>query len=102
MTLSLIRTVVNDFNLNLREVDYHFTRSQHDNLLTKTQSLMQMLEAGLAPEVAIATSGLFNDPMDVTEQSKAFLRKWDYKEPVPMGSVPPSKEDPPKKVETAE
>lgn len=102
LALSIIRTVVKEFNLSLREVDYKFTRRQHDNLLTKTQSLMQMLEAGLAPEVAIATSGLFNDPMDVTEQSKFFLRKWDYKEPVPAGSVPPSKGEPPKKVETEE
>lgn len=80
LTLSIIRTVVKDFDLSLKEVDYKFTRRQHDNLLTKTQSLMQMLQAGLAPEVAIATSGLFNDPMDVTEQSKAYLKKWDYRE----------------------
>ena len=63
---------------------------------------MQMLEAGLAPEVAIATSGLFNDPMDVTEQSKSFLRKWDYKEPAQTDSVPSSNEELPKKVEAAE
>lgn len=97
LALSIIRTVVKEFNLSLREVDYKFTRRQHDNLLTKTQSLMQMLEAGLAPEVAIATSGLFNDPMDVTEQSKGYLRKWDYKEPTPI-----SIENSPEKIETEE
>lgn len=97
LTLSIIRTVVKDFNLSLKEVDYKFTRRQHDNLLTKTQSLMQMLQAGLAPEVAIATSGLFNDPMDVTEQSKAYLKKWDYKEPVEAAPNPT-----PDKVEIAE
>lgn len=102
LALSIIRTVVKDFNLSLREVEYKFTRRQHDNLLTKTQSLMQMLEAGLAPEVAIATSGLFNDPMDVTEQSKPFLRKWDYKEAAKMDSVPSSNEELYNKVETAE
>lgn len=102
LALSIIRTVVKDFNLSLREVEYKFTRRQHDNLLTKTQSLMQMLEAGLAPEVAIATSGLFNDPMDVIEQSKSFLRKWDYKEPAQTDSVPSSNEELHNKVETAE
>lgn len=102
LALSIIRTVVKEFNLSLREVEYKFTRRQHDNLLTKTQSLMQMLEAGLAPEVAIATSGLFNDPMDVTEQSKSFLRKWDYKEPAQTDSVPFSNEELPEKVETEE
>lgn len=102
LTLSIIRTVVKEFNLSLREVDYKFTRRQHDNLLTKTQSLLQMLEAGLAPEVAIATSGLFNDPMDVAEQSKRFLRKWDYKESVPARDTPSPTEDQSKKVETEE
>lgn len=68
---------VRNVNLSLSEVECKFTRRQHDNLLTKTQALLQMLEAGLNPEIAIATSGLFNDPMDVTMQSKSFLKKWD-------------------------
>lgn len=70
---------VRDVALSLSEVECKFTRRQHDALLTKTQSLLQMLQAGLSPEVAIATSGLFNDPMDVTMQSKPYLKKWDYK-----------------------
>lgn len=68
-----------DCDLKLSEVDCKFTRRQHDNLLTKTQALLHMLEAGLAPEVAIATSGLFNDPMDVVQQSKEYLEKWTRK-----------------------
>lgn len=71
-----------DVNLRLSEVECKFTRRQHDNLLTKTQSLLHMLEAGLNPEVAIATSGLFNDPMDVTAQSEEYLKKWEYREPL--------------------
>ena len=70
---------VRDVNLSLAEVECKFTRRQHDNLLTKTQALLHMLEAGLNPETAIATSGLFNDPMDVAAQSKPFLAKWDVK-----------------------
>lgn len=69
-------------NLSLAEVECKFTRRQHDNLLSKSQSLISMLEAGLAPEVAIATCGLFNDPMDVAQQSAEYLRKWDYHEMV--------------------
>lgn len=65
-------------SLSLSEVECKFTRRQHDNLLTKTQSLLHMLEGGLHPRVAIATSGLFNDPEDVYRQSMEFLRKWDY------------------------
>lgn len=71
-----------DVSLKLSEVECKFTRRQHDNLLTKTQSLLHMLEAGLNPEVAIATSGLFNDPMDVTAQSAEYLKKWEYREPL--------------------
>ena len=72
-----------EFNLSLGEVECKFTRRQHDNLQTKTQALLQMLEAGIAPEVAIATCGLFNDPMDVTAQSAPFLKKWDYQPMTP-------------------
>lgn len=82
LVLRIIRATVADFDLSLSEVECKFTRRQHDNLLTKTQSLLHMLEAGLAPEVAIATSGLFNDPMDVAEQSAEYLKKWEHKEMV--------------------
>ncbi len=82
LVLHIIRGV-KDIGLSLSDVECKFTRRQHDNLLTKTQSLLHMLEAGLNPEVAIATSGLFNDPMDVTVQSREYLRKWDYAEPAP-------------------
>ena len=80
LVLKLIRDT-REFKLTLAEVECKFTRRQHDNLQTKTQSLLQMLQAGLNPEVAIATSGLFNDPMDVTLQSKEYLRKWEYRDP---------------------
>ena len=69
-----------DLGLKVSDVDIKFTRRQHDNLLTKTQGLVQMLEAGLKPEIAIATCGLFNDPVDVAVQSKDYLdRKWGEK-----------------------
>lgn len=86
LVLHIIRGV-KDIGLSLSDVECKFTRRQHDNLLTKTQSLLHMLEAGLDPEVAIATSGLFNDPMDVTVQSREYLRKWDYTEPAPTPAV---------------
>ena len=86
LVLHIIRGV-KDIGLSLSDVECKFTRRQHDNLLTKTQSLLHMLEAGLDPEVAIATSGLFNDPMDVTVQSREYLRKWDYTEPSPTPAV---------------
>ena len=67
-----------DFPLTVEEVDFKFTRRQHDNLQNKTQALLAMLQAGIQPEIAIATCGLFNDPVDVAKQSKAYLKKWQY------------------------
>lgn len=95
--LRLILRIARDksnLNLKLSEVECKFTRRQHDNLLTKTQSLRNMLESGLAPEVAIATSGLFNDPMDVAQQSAEYLKKWTYKEPVTVKTDTPVEENP--------
>lgn len=76
--LSIVSTMRRDFDLKLSEVDCKFTRRQHDNLQSKSQALQAMLQAGLHPEIAIATCGLFNDPMDVYQRSIPFLRKWDY------------------------
>ena len=78
MVLHIIRTKNPGFDLSVTEVECKFTRRQHDNLQNKTQALLAMLQAGLSPEVAIATSGLFNDPMDVVVQSKDYLRKWNF------------------------
>ena len=83
-----------DLDLKLSEVECKFTRRQHDNLLTKTQALRNMLESGLAPDVAIATSGLFNDPMDVVQQSTEYLKKWTYHEPVKVKTEDPAVDNP--------
>jgi SPP1 family phage portal protein len=92
LVLHIIRET-QEFNLSLSEVECKFTRRQHDNLQSKTQALLSMLDAGLHPEVAIATCGLFNDPMDVTLQSKDYLRKWEYKPMQPTGAPEGDEDD---------
>ena len=87
LVLRIVRET-RDISLSLSEVECKFTRRQHDNLLAKTQSLLQMLQAGLHPEVAVATCGLFNDPMDVVAQSKDYLRKWEYIDEEPESVEP--------------
>lgn len=77
LVLRTIRESRADFDLNLAEVESKFTRRQHDNLQSKTQALTGMLQAGIAPEIAIASCGLFNDPLDVARQSEKYLVKWD-------------------------
>ena len=74
-----------DIDLKLSSIECKFTRRQHDNLQSKCQALSSLLQAGIHPEIAIATSGLFNDPMDVYKQSEEYLEKW---KPVPMNANP--------------
>lgn len=63
-------------NLKLSDVDIKFSRRNIENLLVKTQSLTTLLTAGINPEVAIATVGLWNDPMNIAAQSAEYLEKW--------------------------
>ena len=63
-------------DLKLSDIDIKFSRRNIENLQTKAQSLSMLLEAGINPEVAIATVGLWNDPMNIAAQSAEFLEKW--------------------------
>lgn len=63
--------------LKLQDIEIKFTRRYVDNITTKAQALQQLLASGIAPKVAIATCGLWNDPTDIYMQSKEFLKQWD-------------------------
>lgn len=73
LTASEIKT------LTLKNIDIKFTRNKSDNMLVKSQSLQNMLEAGVAPSVAFNVSGLFSDSTDVVTQSMAFYGEDYYK-----------------------
>lgn len=79
--------------LEARNVDIKFPQRYTGNLNNKAQALQMLLEAGVHPEVAFATSGIWNDPLDVYLQSKEFLQKWDWE---PISEEPPvtMEEDP--------
>lgn len=81
LAILILRMKKEGFALGAADTECKFTRRQHDNLQSKTQALLAMLEAGIEPATAIATSGLFNDPMDVAFASAPYLRKWAYKDP---------------------
>ncbi len=59
-------------NLKLSDIDIKFTRNKSDNLLVKTQGLMNMKESQVPPEVAFVTCGLFSDPNDVYQKGKEY------------------------------
>lgn len=60
-------------DIKLHDIDVKFTRNKTDNLLTKTQGLMNMLRAGIHPRIAISHCGLFSDPEQVYQDSKPYL-----------------------------
>lgn len=63
-------------NLYISDVGVKFSRNRTDNMLTKTQGLLNMLEAGIAPETAIANCEMFSDPAQVAADSIEFMDKW--------------------------
>lgn len=69
---------MNALDLSISQVDMKFTRRNYEDIQSKSQTLMSMLESGIHPSVAIAQCGLFGDPAEVYEKSKGLLRKWDY------------------------
>ena len=62
-------------NIELHDIEVKFTRNKTDNLLVKTQALMNLLQAGIHPRIAIAYCGLFSDPEQVYQDSKETLEK---------------------------
>lgn len=59
-------------NLKISDIDIKFTRNKSDNLIVKTQGLMNMKEAQVTPDIAFTICGLFSDPNDVYAKSKNY------------------------------
>ena len=60
-------------NFKLSDIEIKFTRNRNENLLVKTQGLVQLLESGIHPRIAITSVDLFSDPEMVYEESKDSL-----------------------------
>jgi SPP1 family phage portal protein len=61
--------------VKIHDIDVKFTRNKTDNLLVKTQALMNLLQSGIHPRIAITYCGLFSDPEQVYQDSKETLEK---------------------------
>jgi len=72
----VLSLIGDDVPLKISDVDIKFTRNKTDNLLTKTQGLQNMLEAGVAPQIAFSLSNLFSDPEQACKDSETYLEKW--------------------------
>jgi SPP1 family phage portal protein len=64
--------------LRLSDIDVKFSRNRTDSLLVKTQGLMNQLQAGIHPLIAITNCGLYSDPQSVWNDSKPYMGKWLY------------------------
>ena len=58
--------------LKISDIDIKFTRNKSDNLLVKTQGLMNMQSAQVPPEIAFTICGLFSDPNDVYAKAQKY------------------------------
>ena len=80
-------------DLKLSDIEVKFSRNRTDSLLVKTQGLMNQLQAGIHPLIAITNCGLYSDPQSVWNDSKSYMGKWlyDTEEDVDAeNTVPPS------------
>jgi hypothetical protein len=64
--------------LKLSDIEVKFSRNRTDSLIVKTQGLLNQLQAGVHPLVAITNCGLYSDPQSVWNDSKSYLGKWLY------------------------
>ena len=59
--------------LKVSNIDIKFSRDLSDNLLTKTQALMNLQSVNMPPQVANSVVGLFSDPVAVTKLQEAYI-----------------------------
>ena len=70
---SLDNSGIND--LLVSKIDIKFSRDLSDNLLTKTQALINLATAQIPPEIRNAVVGLFSDPVSVTKLQESFIEE---------------------------
>jgi SPP1 family phage portal protein len=89
-TLKLMLRILRDTTgtaLKLSDIDTHFTRRNYENIASKSQVLVAMLNnPKIHPELAFAHCGMFPDPESAYLQSMAYydeqMAKW---EPIEVG-----------------
>lgn len=62
-------------NLKVSDIEIKFSRDLSDNLLVKTQALINLAQAQIPPEIRNAVIGLFSDPVSVTKLQEEFIKE---------------------------
>lgn len=73
IVLNIVNRANNDCNLNVKDFEVKIQHSPIDNLSIKANSLKVLIDAGIDPQSAIITVGLFSDPEKVYLASKDEL-----------------------------
>ena len=79
VVLRILRDTVGT-HLRLGDIEAHFTRRNYENIATKSQVLIAMLNSPwVHPEVAYASCGMFPDPESAYLQGKAWKEEQEKK-----------------------
>lgn len=73
VVLNILRLAGEDLKLSVRDFDVQINHSPQDNMYTKAQTLLLLLQAGIHPLVAIKTVGLWGDSEKTYVLSKPYL-----------------------------
>lgn len=73
VVLNTLRVAGNDLKLSIRDFEVQINHSPQDNMYTKAQTLLQLLQCGIHPIVAIKTVGLWGDAEKTFMLSKPYL-----------------------------
>lgn len=73
VVLNILRISNDDLNITLKDFDVQINHSPTDNLYTKAQALLELLQSGISPMVAIKTVGLWGDSEKTYILSKPYL-----------------------------
>ena len=86
--LKLILRIIRDteglsediYNLKLKNLSLQFTRRNYENVQSKSQVLVSMLQQNkIHPRLAFTSSGLFTDPESAYQQSKEYSEEQEQK-----------------------
>lgn len=62
--------------LKSTDIDVRFCRNRTANLISKSQVLLNQLQAGVHPRIAIKQCDMYGDPEQVYLDSEPYMRKW--------------------------
>ena len=79
--------------LNASEIESKFSRDTSENLLVKTQGLLNLYQCDIPREVANSVVNLFNDAHSVTRQQEELFGKQVANNKVNQGNIEPKETD---------